>query len=210
MNKSKFYIYSPLIAIAPAILLYIYLERLAGWFVFTLLSMPEESRLAETIRFFIYEAPKVILLLTVIVFAVGVSQRLYHGPKLYDPDPVTSTFVTCMFMSNMGQAPDEPANRAVSAVPGAVPPQSAPSLQLPLPPPVHVTTSAPALAASRQTATTTTIDNVLKVILHLLLYESYGKNSLFSPCKRLLLPLGATRIALSILNHLTELSTQNF
>ena len=73
--------YLPLIAIAPVIVLYINLERLAGWFVFTLLSMPKDSQLAEAVRFFVYESPKVLLLLTVIVFAVGIIRSFFSPEK---------------------------------------------------------------------------------------------------------------------------------
>jgi hypothetical protein len=81
MNKSKLHMYLPLIVIAPVIVLYINLERLAGWFVFTLLSMPKDSQLAEAVRFFVYESPKVLLLLTVIVFAVGIIRSFFSPEK---------------------------------------------------------------------------------------------------------------------------------
>ncbi|HUT08096.1 MAG TPA: permease [Candidatus Latescibacteria bacterium] len=42
--------------------------------------MPAGSRLAETLRFFIYEVPKVLMLLVLIVFAVGII-RTYFSPE---------------------------------------------------------------------------------------------------------------------------------
>ncbi len=42
--------------------------------------MPAGSRLTETLRFFLYEVPKVLMLLVLIVFAVGII-RTYFSPE---------------------------------------------------------------------------------------------------------------------------------
>jgi len=102
LNKSKIHIYLPLITIAPAVVLYIYLERMAGWFVFRFLSMPKDSRMAEAIRFFIYEAPKVLLLLTVIVFAVGVIRSFFSPEKTRRALMGKPLFVGSVFASFLG------------------------------------------------------------------------------------------------------------
>ena len=46
----------------------------------SLLPLPPEGRLTEAIRFFLYEAPKVLLLLTIVVFVVGII-RSYFSPE---------------------------------------------------------------------------------------------------------------------------------
>jgi uncharacterized membrane protein YraQ (UPF0718 family) len=61
--------------------IYTYIERIAGWFVFTLLDMPASSNIAEAIRFFVYEAPKVLLLLTFIVFVAGIIRSFFSPEK---------------------------------------------------------------------------------------------------------------------------------
>jgi len=62
------------------IALYLYLRNIADFIVFGLFKMPAGSRLAETLRFFIYEVPKVLMLLVLIVFAVGII-RTYFSPE---------------------------------------------------------------------------------------------------------------------------------
>jgi uncharacterized protein len=65
--------------IAAWIALYLLLEPLAGWAVSALPLAPESS-LAQAIKFFVFEAPKVLLLLTIVVFAVGII-RSYFSPE---------------------------------------------------------------------------------------------------------------------------------
>jgi len=60
--------------------LYLNLAKLADIAVFRLLKMPSGSRFAETLRFFLYEVPKVLMLLVLIVFAVGII-RTYFSPE---------------------------------------------------------------------------------------------------------------------------------
>ncbi len=60
-------------------LIYIALEPAIAWIVSSLL-LPADSQLTEAIRFFLYEAPKVLLLLTIVVFAVGIV-RSYFSPE---------------------------------------------------------------------------------------------------------------------------------
>jgi uncharacterized membrane protein YraQ (UPF0718 family) len=60
--------------------LYLNLKTGADFVVFSLLKMPSGSHLTETIRFFLFEVPKVLLLLTLIVFVVGII-RTYFSPE---------------------------------------------------------------------------------------------------------------------------------
>lgn len=59
--------------------LYLALEPLAGLIV-SLLPLPESGHLTEAVRFFVYEVPKVLLLLVIVVFVVGVI-RTYFSPE---------------------------------------------------------------------------------------------------------------------------------
>lgn len=62
------------------ILLYASLGPITHAIVYSLLSLPQNEHLTNAIYFFIFEAPKVLLLLTLIVFAVGII-RTYFSPE---------------------------------------------------------------------------------------------------------------------------------
>ncbi|HEY9250463.1 MAG TPA: permease, partial [Rariglobus sp.] len=54
--------------------------RLAGfaaWLVFTVLGFSRESHLARAVEFFVYETPKVLMLLTLVVFGVGIIRTFF-------------------------------------------------------------------------------------------------------------------------------------
>ena len=57
--------------------LYTNLEVIASWFTYTLLGMTTGSHLASAVAFFVYEAPKVLMLLTLVVFAVGIVRTFF-------------------------------------------------------------------------------------------------------------------------------------
>lgn len=73
--------YAGLLGLIPLwVVLYLNLKTAADFIVFSLLEMPAGSHLAETIRFFLFEVPKVLMLLTLIVFVVGII-RTYFSPE---------------------------------------------------------------------------------------------------------------------------------
>jgi uncharacterized protein len=53
------------------------LASFAAWFTYSLLSLPHGSHLGATIEFFVYESPKVLMLLTVVVFGVGMVRSFF-------------------------------------------------------------------------------------------------------------------------------------
>ena len=53
------------------------LAPLADWFTYHLLSLPRGQHLGRAIEFFIFETPKVLMLLTLVVFAVGVVRSFF-------------------------------------------------------------------------------------------------------------------------------------
>lgn len=61
-------------------LLYNYLQPLTNLVVDDLFSMTKGNHLTESVRFFIFEVPKVLLLLTLIIFGVGII-RTYFSPE---------------------------------------------------------------------------------------------------------------------------------
>jgi len=49
-----------------------WLQNIADWFVFVILNLSEESHLAQALNFFIYDSMKILLLLFIIVFLMGI------------------------------------------------------------------------------------------------------------------------------------------
>jgi uncharacterized membrane protein YraQ (UPF0718 family) len=53
------------------------LAGFAGWFTHHLLGMAQAGRLSSAVEFFIFEAPKVLMLLVVVVFGVGIVRSFF-------------------------------------------------------------------------------------------------------------------------------------
>jgi uncharacterized protein len=79
-NKKKINYYIPFLLVPFAVLIYIYLERGVDFLVFEILQLDKSSHLTQAVRFFLYDTPKVLLLLTIIVFVVGII-RSYFSPE---------------------------------------------------------------------------------------------------------------------------------
>ena len=58
-------------------LLYRSLSPFAKWFSFSLLALPPGTRLASAVEFFVFDGPKVLMLLTLVVFAVGIVRSFF-------------------------------------------------------------------------------------------------------------------------------------
>ncbi len=56
---------------------YHYLEPFSRWVVYTAAGLPAGSRLASAVQFFIFEAPKVLMLLLLVVFGVGIVRTFF-------------------------------------------------------------------------------------------------------------------------------------
>ncbi len=62
-------------------LVYHFLQPVTDWFIDDILGMTPGSHFTEALRFFIFEIPKVLMLLTLIIFLVGIV-RSYFSPEL--------------------------------------------------------------------------------------------------------------------------------
>jgi len=62
------------------VILYLSLQNITGWIVSDLINLPNNSHLTNAVSFFIFETPKVLLLLILIVFVVGIV-RSYFSPE---------------------------------------------------------------------------------------------------------------------------------
>lgn len=80
MNRIKNKIVLVLFLIPIGIFIYKYLQEFSDYIVYHLFQMTPEAHITESIRFFIYEVPKVLMLLVLIIFVVGII-RTYFSPE---------------------------------------------------------------------------------------------------------------------------------
>lgn len=80
MNDKKNTIWIPIILLPIWFLIYHKLQPITDWFIDSVLGMTKGVHLTEALRFFVYEFPKVMLLLTLIIFFVGII-RTYFTPE---------------------------------------------------------------------------------------------------------------------------------
>jgi uncharacterized membrane protein YraQ (UPF0718 family) len=81
MSSTKSKIIMVLVLIPVWIILYACLQGIADFIVFRVLQMAPEKHLTEAIWFFIYEVPKVMLLLALIIFAVGIIRTCFSPER---------------------------------------------------------------------------------------------------------------------------------
>jgi uncharacterized membrane protein YraQ (UPF0718 family) len=62
-------------------LVYVRLEPFAGWFTYHVLGMTTGARLGSAIEFFVFEAPKVLMLLGLVVFGVGIVRSFFTAER---------------------------------------------------------------------------------------------------------------------------------
>jgi uncharacterized membrane protein YraQ (UPF0718 family) len=72
--------YLPILLLPIWLLLYFNLKWLTDSLVYGVFNMPEGTHLTDTLWFFIFEVPKVLLLLTLIIFIVGII-RTWFSPE---------------------------------------------------------------------------------------------------------------------------------
>jgi uncharacterized membrane protein YraQ (UPF0718 family) len=68
-------------ALAAWIVTYSQLPVLANWITYDLLTLPRGTALTEAAAFFIYDAPKVLLLLTLAVFGIGIVRSFFTAER---------------------------------------------------------------------------------------------------------------------------------
>lgn len=100
LQKNKFLI--PLILLPLWIGVYIYLEPMVNFLVWDIFRMDKTSHLTESIRFFIFEVPKVLLLLTLIVFVVGIIRTYFSAERTRKALEGKPLFVGNVMASTLG------------------------------------------------------------------------------------------------------------
>lgn len=63
------------------VLIYIFLKQGVDFLVYSVFKLDKSAHLTEAIRFFLYDTPKVLILLTVIVFVVGIIRSWFSPEK---------------------------------------------------------------------------------------------------------------------------------
>lgn len=71
----------PLILLPLWLAIYHWLQPASDWIIDSLLGMEKGARLAESLRFFIFEVPKVLLLLVLVIFAVGIVRSFFTAER---------------------------------------------------------------------------------------------------------------------------------
>jgi len=79
MRRSSLFL-RVLLGLAAWTLLYLQLDRFARWFTYSLLGFAKGGHLAGAIEFFVADAPKVLMLLVLITFIVGIT-RTFLTPE---------------------------------------------------------------------------------------------------------------------------------
>jgi uncharacterized protein len=92
-NISRFKLIALLAAgLALWVFIYIWLESAANFLTYDVFKLPSDSHLGSAVAFFLYDAPKVIMLLVLIVFVVGIirsfftperTRQILAGKKLF-------------------------------------------------------------------------------------------------------------------------------
>jgi len=80
MSRIKNKVLLLLLLVPIWIIFYKYLQNISDFIVFNVFQMTPEKHLTEALRFFIYEVPKVLMLLVLIIFIVGII-RTYFSPE---------------------------------------------------------------------------------------------------------------------------------
>jgi uncharacterized protein len=99
MNKK---IAIPLLLLPVWYLTYHYLQPITDWFIDTVLGLEKGTRLTESLRFFVFEMPKVLMLLALIIFFVGIIRSYFSPERTRKMLEAKSTFTGNVMASLLG------------------------------------------------------------------------------------------------------------
>lgn len=92
----------PLALLAIWYLVYHYLQPITDWIIDTVLGMQKGVHLTEALRFFIFEVPKVLMLLALIIFFVGIIRSYFSAERTRKMLEGKSTFAGNVMASMLG------------------------------------------------------------------------------------------------------------
>jgi hypothetical protein len=90
------------LALAAVAVLYWNLAPLARWLTYSLLGLSPESKFSSAVDFFLFETPKVLLLLTVVVFVVGVIRSFFSPERMKKILAGHHEFIGNVLAANLG------------------------------------------------------------------------------------------------------------
>jgi len=99
LNK---HIFIPLILLPIWFMIYVNLQPATDWFVDSFLRMAKGAQLTETVRFFVFEFPKVLMLLVLIIFFVGILRSYFTAERTRKALEGKSTFMGNIMASFLG------------------------------------------------------------------------------------------------------------
>jgi hypothetical protein len=80
MKNLKTNVWLPVVLLPVWYIIYHYLQPVTNWLIDSVFGMTKGAHLTEALRFFVFEFPKVMMLLTLIIFCVGII-RTYFTPE---------------------------------------------------------------------------------------------------------------------------------
>ncbi|MDD3321661.1 MAG: permease [Paludibacter sp.] len=83
-------------------ILYHYLQPLTDWIIDNLLGLEKGAHLAEALRFFLFEFPKVLMLLTLIIFVVGIIRTFFTAERTRKALEGKKTFTGNIMAAGLG------------------------------------------------------------------------------------------------------------
>ncbi|HEY6915700.1 MAG TPA: permease [Paludibacter sp.] len=99
LNKN---IIIPLILLPAWYVVYANLQPATDWFIDTILGMTKGNHLTESLRFFIFEFPKVLLLLAMIIFFVGIIRSYFTAERTRKALEGKKTFTGNVMAAGLG------------------------------------------------------------------------------------------------------------
>jgi len=100
-NKTFWWIY-PLLLLGGWAVVYFNLQSLTNWLIDDVLGLESGDHLTESLRFFIFEVPKVLLLLVLIIFIVGIIRSFFTPERTRRALEGKSLFTGNVLASLMG------------------------------------------------------------------------------------------------------------
>src|ERR1035437_1096143 len=92
----------PLILLPVWYVVYVNLQPITDWLIDSVLGMTKGSHLTEALRFFIFEFPKVVMLLVLIIFFVGILRSYFTAERTRKALEGKSTFMGNIMASLLG------------------------------------------------------------------------------------------------------------
>ncbi len=92
----------PIIILTLLLTLYHFLQPLTNWLIDSVLNLEKGSHLTEAIRFFVFEFPKVMILLTIIIFFVGIIRTFFTAERTRKALEGKKTFTGNVMAASLG------------------------------------------------------------------------------------------------------------